>query len=130
MYTVAVAHYGHPSFKVKHWVIIVLFNAEQGFTYQITGSSMTYELKPITSITVLESNNYLGKVTVGTVHKDRLVEFGQIIAAGRIVHGNSDWNCQNWVMERLDDLRLADYAIRDIDHAGLLDELATTSREG
>jgi hypothetical protein len=61
-YRVAVAHYGPPTLEVKHWAIVVMLDSENGLVYQITGSTTTYELKPIESITLLDSATYLGKV--------------------------------------------------------------------
>ena len=54
------------------------------------------------------------------MHQDRLVEFGQAVAKGQIVLGDPAWNCQNWVVERLNDLRNENFDIQDVDHATLL----------
>ena len=62
-YTVAVAQHGHISFKIKHWAIIVLFDGDNGLAYQITGSTVSYGLKEIESITLSSSATYLGRVS-------------------------------------------------------------------
>ena len=56
-YTIAVAQYGHISFKVKHWAIIVLSDERHGLAYQITGSTTTYELKEVEFIDFTKHNS-------------------------------------------------------------------------
>lgn len=141
---VAVAHYGHRDIKVKHWAIVVMLDSVNALEYQISGSTMTYELMPIGSVTLLDNASYLGKVcqwfwthalaclfcqvVIGTIDKNRLPDFGTNIAKGRIVHGDLNWNCQNWVVERLHDLKIENYAVRELDQTWLLDQLANSQR--
>ena len=62
--SLSVAHYGHPLLKgAKHWSFLLDTSEGCAITYQLTGSTNTYELKEPEEIEILKSQtrHLLGK---------------------------------------------------------------------
>lgn len=56
-----------------------------------------------------------------------------MIGEGEIILNDLSWNCQNWVVERLHDLRASQgvgdaWNIKDVDQVWLLEELRKSQR--
>lgn len=134
---VAIAHYGHPLLRVKHWAIVVVLDAQQTrcIAYQITGSTDTYEIKPPEPVTLTDTKAYLGKVRVGHVEHQRLHAFSSSLAsADRVIRGDKGWNCQNWVVDSLEVLKRQGHIImgddvEDVSKKWLSDSLEKAVRE-
>lgn len=64
------------------------------------GSAADYSMDAPQSVTLKEGeNDYVGKVSVGSVDSERLHQLHSTLASIPVVHGNPAWDSHNWVME-------------------------------
>lgn len=131
-----VAHYGHPLLKgAKHWSFLLFKSPEEvssdghdATAYQITGSTNTYQVKPPEEVYSSLSRSYLGKVCVGNVTISQRLAFEEVVLNIPVVTGNLGWNCQNWVIAALAELKQKEYDVRDFTHDELFDKLASSTK--
>jgi hypothetical protein len=103
-----VAQYGHPSLKgAQHWSFLLLDqeNSDCATTYQVTGSTSTYEIKPPEIVCPKKSTTYMGRIEVGNVEGCRRKECEEAIVTVPVTRGCTAWNCQNWIVEVLATLK-------------------------
>jgi hypothetical protein len=136
---VVVAQHGHERLPgAKHWSIVVITDTVnlEGVAFEVTGSTTTYEVKQPEEVQLLNSQSYMGRIKVGTVHIDRAfgiedtAAVGTIIQSTPVVRGSLNWNCQNWVVAALKRLRDAQYDISEQSVEVLQTQFSQVQREG
>lgn len=101
-----VAHYGHPMLRgAKHWAILREIDDDRSVAYQITGSTTTYAIKAPEVIIAMRSMTYLGKVVVGLVEESQFALVEEVLQGVPVTQGDLQWNCQNWVVQALGELK-------------------------
>ena len=128
--SLSVAHYGHPLLKgAKHWSFLLDTSEGCAITYQLTGSTNTYELKEPEEIEILESQTYLGRVVVGTIDTAKQGQLLNLLKKVPITRGNLQWNCQNWIAEALQALKENGFDVVTLNHKDLHTSLQAAKRE-
>lgn len=126
-----VAHYGHERLQgARHWALILMKNKSTGKAYQIQGSTSTYSYRaPDRHIKPFKSSTFMGMVEVGFIPNKRRNEFKQFLSIVPVIHGDLQWNCQNWIINVLDQLRGAEFKIQSFSHEDLLSKLEECKNE-
>jgi hypothetical protein len=131
--SIGVAQYSHVHLPgAKHWVIVIITDCSKlkGVAFQITGSTNTYKVKQPEEVELLHLNNYMGSVSVGTVHSDYAFGAeGTIVQHTPVVRGNLNWNCRNWVVAALKCLKDAQYGISEVSVEELQAQFTQVQRE-
>ncbi|PVF99257.1 hypothetical protein CPB86DRAFT_783845 [Serendipita vermifera] len=103
-YSISVGQYGHPLLiGARHWSILVEDVPQptpwtgQATAYQISGSTETYEYATPAHVNLKEDSTYMGRINVGHVGRDQKAMILEILEKVIIIHGDLEWNCQNWV---------------------------------
>jgi hypothetical protein len=122
-----VGHYGHPTFRIKHWSLHLLNKSPEALVYQITGSTTSYAYAPPEGqIEPEKTDSFLGKVKVGEVDSSRIEEFEKLLEDVPIIRGDTNWNCQDWIVAALKTLGKKDFDVRTPTKESLNEELHST----
>lgn len=123
----SVGHYGHPLLKgAKHWSFLLEIDNQRATTYQITGSTNTYEIKSPEDVVVARSSSFLGKVDVGQVETSQVDRFWQVLQSVPVKRGDLGWNCQNWIVEGLAALKSQGFEVEELSKDALAARLEKT----
>ncbi|KAJ7361318.1 hypothetical protein DFH08DRAFT_684148 [Mycena albidolilacea] len=99
--------YGHVR-RSEHWVLAAVTDIETASArvLNIIGGTDTFQFNAKDVRGMGRSRTYLGGVLVGTVPQNKLPALEQWVRAIPIHRGQPTWDCQNWVIEAIRELRM------------------------
>lgn len=119
-----VAHYGHEKLKgAKHWSFLHYRDDPFPISIQLSGSTSNYVMKRPKKVWTFDSVSYMGKVEVGFVSWASYHDMVALLEKEPIVHGDLQWNCQDWIVGSLKLLRENGYDVQSPTKAELADRL-------
>ncbi|KAI0078861.1 hypothetical protein K474DRAFT_1659781 [Panus rudis PR-1116 ss-1] len=127
--TLSVGHYGHPLLNgTRHWSFLLHTPDGDTIAYQVAGTVDSYHLREPVKVEPGRARTFMGRVNVGTVDGHRQSTFDQILKSVPVRRGDSQWNCQNWVVESLKALGDHGFNVEVLSQQELLDKLSHTAR--
>lgn len=126
-YPLLVAQYaiiGHPR-RTEHWSLVVLVSRDEGYVYEILGdwSDFAYHVRYVEHF--LESSSFRGGCIVGQVpgNMESIFRLERSLEVVSIIHNDSNFDCQDWVLEAIKLLRGTGVINPETDEAMIRNEL-------
>ncbi|KAI0056469.1 hypothetical protein BV25DRAFT_1577251 [Artomyces pyxidatus] len=111
--------------RTEHWSLIVPKSRAEATLFELHGQmdAFVYKTEPLTAFS--SAPDLRGGVQVGWVPRARLEDgsVSELLARGRIVRNDRDFDCQLWIMEALESLRKEGWLFETVNEDWVREEL-------
>lgn len=98
-----------------------------GNIYHVKGSQAQWKYEALADISYTSPANWAGSFEVGTIRHDQMNMLAEVLAGVPLKMGDSNWNCQDWVLNGLQLLKKRGIAITcELTQRSLLDKAQKT----